>query len=67
MSEETPVFDPVIVELIRKAWPTLLARDIIGVQPMTGPTGLIFPLRSRGFIWKKGVSYRKGVQLDGSL
>lgn len=40
-------FDPVMISLVRRAMPNLMAYDIMGVQPMTGPTGLIFALRSR--------------------
>jgi hypothetical protein len=40
-------FDPVLISLVRRAMPNLLAYDICGVQPMTGPTGLIFAMRSR--------------------
>ena len=40
-------FDPVLISLVRRAMPNLIAYDICGVQPMTGPTGLIFALRSR--------------------
>ena len=39
-------FDPVMIGLIRRAMPNLMAYDICGVQPMTGPTGLIFAMRS---------------------
>lgn len=38
-------FDPVMISLIRRAAPNLMAYDIVGVQPMTGPTGLVFALR----------------------
>lgn len=41
------IFDPVLISLLRRAMPNLMAYDICGVQPMTGPTGLIFALRSR--------------------
>jgi hypothetical protein len=41
------IFDPVMINLVRRAAPNLIAYDICGVQPMTGPTGLIFALRSR--------------------
>jgi hypothetical protein len=41
------IFDPVLISLIRRSAPNLLAFDIMGVQPMTGPTGLIFAMRSR--------------------
>ncbi len=41
------IFDPVLISLVRRALPNLIAYDICGVQPMTGPTGLIFAMRSR--------------------
>ena len=40
-------FDPVLISLVRRAMPNLIAYDICGVQPMTGPTGLIFAMKSR--------------------
>ena len=40
-------FDPVMISLVRRSMPNLIAYDIMGVQPMTGPTGLIFALRGR--------------------
>jgi hypothetical protein len=40
-------YDPVLISLVRRAMPNLVAYDICGVQPMTGPTGLIFAMRSR--------------------
>jgi len=40
-------FDPILISLVRRSLPNLIAYDIAGVQPMTGPTGLIFALRSR--------------------
>ena len=39
-------YDPILISLIRRAMPNLIAYDICGVQPMTGPTGLIFTMRS---------------------
>jgi len=39
-------FDPVLISLVRRAMPNLIAYDICGVQPMTGPTGLIFAMRA---------------------
>jgi hypothetical protein len=39
-------FDPVLISLVRRAMPNLMAYDVCGVQPMTGPTGLIFALKS---------------------
>ena len=56
MAEAAPVnstgssvdnFDPVLISLVRRAMPNLIAYDICGVQPMTGPTGLIFAMKSR--------------------
>jgi hypothetical protein len=40
-------YDPILISLIRRAMPNLVAYDICGVQPMTGPTGLIFAMRSQ--------------------
>ena len=40
-------FDPVLISLIRRSMPNLVAYDLAGVQPMTGPTGLIFAMRSK--------------------
>jgi hypothetical protein len=40
-------FDPILISLIRRSMPNLVAYDIAGVQPMSGPTGLIFAMRSR--------------------
>ena len=40
-------YDPVLISLIRRSMPNLIAYDIAGVQPMTGPTGLIFAMRSK--------------------
>ena len=59
LSEGTPInatagganpmanWDPILISLVRRAMPNLIAYDICGVQPMTGPTGLIFAMRSR--------------------
>jgi len=40
-------FDPILISLIRRAMPNLVAYDLAGVQPLSGPTGLIFAMRSR--------------------
>ncbi len=40
-------FDPILISLIRRSMPNLVAYDIAGVQPMSGPTGLIFAMRAR--------------------
>ena len=40
-------WDPILISLVRRAMPNLIAYDICGVQPMTGPTGLIFAMRSK--------------------
>lgn len=39
-------FDPILISLVRRAAPMMIAFDVAGVQPMTGPTGLVFALRS---------------------
>jgi hypothetical protein len=39
-------FDPILISLVRRSLPNLIAYDICGVQPMTGPTGMIFAMRS---------------------
>ena len=40
-------WDPILISLVRRSMPNLIAYDICGVQPMTGPTGLIFFMRAR--------------------
>lgn len=40
-------YDPILISLVRRAMPNLIAYDLLGVQPMTGPTGMIFAMRSR--------------------
>ena len=40
-------WDPILISLVRRSMPNLIAYDVCGVQPMSGPTGLIFALRSR--------------------
>lgn len=40
-------FDPILISLVRRSLPNLMAYDVCGVQPMSGPTGLIFAMRSR--------------------
>ena len=44
---EVQNYDPVLISLVRRSMPNLIAYDIAGVQPMTGPTGLIFAMRSK--------------------
>ncbi len=39
-------YDPILISLVRRALPNLMAYDVAGVQPMTGPTGLIFAMKS---------------------
>ena len=51
-------WDPILIALVRRAMPNLMAYDLAGVQPMTGPTGLIFAMKSR---YK---SQRAGVQVN---
>jgi hypothetical protein len=40
-------FDPILINMVRRSAPNFVAYDLVGVQPMTGPTGLIFAMRSR--------------------
>ena len=40
-------FDPVLISLVRRAMPNLIAYDVAGVQPMSGPTGLVFAMKAR--------------------
>jgi hypothetical protein len=40
-------YDPILISLVRRALPNLMAYDVCGVQPMSGPTGLIFAMKSR--------------------
>jgi hypothetical protein len=40
-------FDPILISLVRRSLPNLIAYDVAGVQPMTGPTGLIFAMRTK--------------------
>tara|TARA_A200000159_G_scaffold163807_1_gene191327 strand:+ start:2276 stop:3631 length:1356 start_codon:yes stop_codon:yes gene_type:complete len=48
-------FDPVLISLVRRAMPNMVAYDVCGVQPMSGPTGLIFAMKSR-YKTARGVS-----------
>jgi len=52
-------FDPVLISLVRRAMPNLMAYDVCGVQPMSGPTGLIFAMKS------KYKTARGGASLNG--
>jgi len=49
-------WNPVLIALVRRAMPNLMAYDVAGVQPMTGPTGLIFAMKSTYQKTKAGVS-----------
>lgn len=56
VSADIDRFDPVLIKLVRRLAPNLVAHDICGVQPMTMPTGLVFALRAR---------YAAGTPLSG--
>jgi hypothetical protein len=56
-------WDPVLISLVRRAMPNLIAYDVAGVQPMTGPTGLIFAMKSR---YNSHDSAVKGDGLDAT-
>jgi len=47
MTGNVTKYDPILISLVRRAVPQMIAFDVAGVQPMTGPTGLIFALRAR--------------------
>ena len=55
-SGTTANWNPVLIALVRRAMPNLMAYDICGVQPMSGPTGLIFAMKSRYQTTKSGSS-----------
>ena len=60
-------FDPILISLVRRAMPNLMAYDIAGVQPMNGPTGLIFAMKSRygnanGSAVTDTTGYRNGLE-----
>jgi hypothetical protein len=55
-SGTTANWNPVLIALVRRAMPNLMAYDICGVQPMSGPTGLIFAMKSRYQTTKAGVA-----------
>jgi len=54
-------FDPVLISLVRRAMPNLIAYDLCGVQQMTGPTGLVFAMRSR-YVDASGNSIMQGLE-----
>lgn len=53
-------FDPILISLVRRAMPNLMAYDIAGVQPMNGPTGLIFAMKSKYNAATTGNGKREG-------
>ena len=57
-------WNPVLIALVRRAMPNLMAYDICGVQPMSGPTGLIFAMKSRYQTTKAGVSANSEALFD---
>ncbi len=59
-------WDPILISLVRRAMPNLIAYDICGVQPMTGPTGLIFAMRSRYTSQTGGESFFDEADTDFS-
>jgi hypothetical protein len=56
-------YDPVLISLVRRAMPNLMAYDICGVQPMTAPTGLIFAMRANygGFSYGATANYAEAM------
>ena len=63
----TAGFDPVLISLIRRSMPNLVAYELAGVQPMNGPTGLIFAMRSRygtdPHCWNRGILQRSRYRI----
>ena len=57
-------FNPVLISLVRRAMPNLMAYDVCGVQPMTGPTGLIFAMKAR---YGGGSTSNTEALFDGAL
>jgi hypothetical protein len=53
-------YDPILISLVRRSMPNLIAYDIAGVQPMTAPTGLIFAMRSRYEAQATGIGAKAG-------
>jgi hypothetical protein len=49
-------WNPILISLVRRAMPNMMAYDVAGVQPMSGPTGLIFAMKSKYKTTKAGVS-----------
>ena len=58
-------WDPVLISLVRRAMPSLIAYDVCGVQPMSGPTGLIFAMKAR--IGENGSSITSAVDTTEAL
>ena len=46
-ADNLDTYDPILISLVRRSLPNLMAYDVAGVQPMTGPTGLIFAMKSK--------------------
>jgi len=63
-SGTTANWNPVLIALVRRAMPNLMAYDICGVQPMSGPTGLIFAMKSRYQTTKSGSSANSEALFD---
>jgi hypothetical protein len=60
-------FDPVLIALVRRAMPSLIAYDIAGVQPMSGPTGLIFSMIATHQANNRGITVTSGAGANEAL
>ena len=60
-------FDPVLIALVRRAMPSLIAYDVAGVQPMSGPTGLIFSMIATHQANNRGVTVTSGAGANEAL
>jgi hypothetical protein len=60
-------WDPILIALVRRAMPNLMAYDVCGVQPMTGPTGLIFAMKSQYKTTSAGVTANDEALFDEAI
>jgi len=60
-------WDPILIALVRRAMPNLMAYDVCGVQPMTGPTGLIFAMKSRYKTTRNGATANAEAFFDEAV
>lgn len=59
-------YDPVLISMVRRAMPVLVANDIMGVQPMSGPTGLVFAMNCSRYVQPGGTPEKTWADEDGT-